>query len=174
MAKYKRMSEEEIRKIIQFHNQGYGPSKIAKLIGRSDVAVIYQIKKIEKAIDKMHEMSIDDYFDKIKPVRNYTKQEIDEIMSLHEKKVPIDEIALKFGRKAGGLRSLIGRVKRLRKVSNPDSGKVIIAEGTRITHTLEDFTYEEILKYLYKRGFRIEDNKLVHYTKTAIKLENIV
>ena len=40
--------------------------------------------------------------------------------------------------------------------------------------TLKDFKERDMIKYLYDRGYRIEDNRLVCYVKQTVKLNDII
>ena len=40
--------------------------------------------------------------------------------------------------------------------------------------TLNDFQPKEIIKYLYKLGYRIEDNRLVCYVKQTVNIKDII
>lgn len=105
----------------------------------------------------------------------YTEQEIDSIMRMFESGVTVREIAEKFGRTMAGIYELRRKVKNgeihTQKNAPPTSPQK--QQPTAPTKPKE-LTPREMIKALYDMGYRIENNKLVHYQKHIIELADII
>ena len=110
--------------------------------------------------------------------KHYRLIEINEILNLKKSGWKIKDIAKQYNRTENGISGAISRYKdapSYRAVDNFSDGSSVVmtADKTVLRSPLKDYTYDELIKYLYDQGFRIEDNQLVHITKTPVKLNNI-
>ena len=110
----------------------------------------------------------------------YTKQQLKDIISAYNAGKKCSEISKIANKSTRSVSAMIYRMKKKGLVVN-DRKIIPVREisSSSITNTvikgaLEDFSFAEIIKYLYKNGFRIKDNQLVHITETPVKLENII
>ena len=109
-------------------------------------------------------------------INNYakwTQEDEATLISLRAEGLSYEEVSKKMGRTAKAVKLREQLLKKLSTVATSDD-KVIICDVTKKPKTLGDFTFQEIINYLYKSGFRIEENKLVRYTKTPVRIEDIV
>lgn len=110
--------------------------------------------------------------------KHYRLIEINEILNLKKSGWKIKDIAKQYNRTENGISGAISRYKdapSYKAVYNFSDGSSVVrtADKTVLRSPLKDYTYDELIKYLYDQGFRIEDNQLIHITKTPVKLNNI-
>ena len=123
--------------------------------------------------------------------RDYTTTELNQIKSLLNEGKSLQEIAEITNRPIMGLRNLVwrmewtnGRYKEgleateeswdnvLKKVDTTEEPvKVIVPVKEK---TLDDFTPREIIKNMYKRGYRIMDGQLVCMVPQVVKIKDII
>ena len=112
--------------------------------------------------------------------KHYRLIEINEILNLRKSGWKIKDIARQYNRTENGISGAISRYKdapSYRAVDNFSDGTSVVRTADKTVlriNPLKDYTYDELIKYLYDQGFRIEDNQLVHITKTPVKINNII
>ena len=99
---------------------------------------------------------------------NYTLEEIDQLYRLRSEGKSFEDIAIQLGRTARAWKSKYAQLEKQKTITQPGDERIIIEDFSHKSKFLGDFTFREILAYLYKNGFRIEDNKLVRYTRSEI------
>lgn len=106
--------------------------------------------------------------------KHYRLIEINEILNLKKSGWSLKDIAKQYNRTINGIASVVSRYKTVDSFSD-DSSRTVDNTVLRVLRSpLKDYTYDELIKYLYDQGFRIEDNQLVHITKTPVKINNII
>lgn len=123
--------------------------------------------------------------------RDYTTTELNQIKSLLNEGKTTQEIAKILNRSATGLRNMLwrmewtnGRYKEgaeateeswdnvLKKVDNTEEPvKVVVPVKEK---TLDDFTPREIIRNMYKRGYRIMNGELVCLVPQVVKVKDII
>lgn len=105
--------------------------------------------------------------------RSYSSEDADRIIMLHNNGVTAKEIAAQMGRTTNAIHQfLCNRRKRDAKLGRevkPDSEVPKPEVNNR-----KEMTARDMIKALYNMGYRIENNKLVHYQKHVIELNDIV
>ena len=130
-------------------------------------------------------------------MKGYTTTEIEEIRNFYLKDLlPVDEIAELMGRSKKAILNVVHRsgwhrntrVKSAGSLSRApikrdpipmpeekDTPKTIVEDAkVIITKTLDDFTPREIIKHMYRLGYRIEDNQLVCIVKQKVNVKDII
>lgn len=123
-------------------------------------------------------------------MKGYTTTEIEEIRDYYLKDLlPVDEIAELMGRTKKAIVNIVQRngwhrkrgsvsltsPSRIPMPEEKDTPKTIVEDAkVIITKTLDDFTPREIIKHMYKLGYRIEDNQLVCIVKQKVNVKDII
>ena len=102
------------------------------------------------------------------PSTPYSLEELAQLERLKEEGKTFEEIAVQLGRTARAWKEKYRLLSKNKKITQPGDEAIVIADFSHKSSHLGDFTFREILHYLYKNGFRIEDNKLVRYTRSEI------
>lgn len=125
--------------------------------------------------------------------KTYTKKEVEDIISLHEKdNMSFRDIAELLGRAEKDVRVKYNRVKNNkidkrtleRKMATSKNVDAMALEYPTTTEeavnpkwvqtATKELTPREMIKKLYELGYRIEDNKLVCYVKQVVKINDII
>lgn len=100
-----------------------------------------------------------------KKIKHYSDEEKKEIISLYKSGHTIKDIANQTGRSRSAIYSIIYYMKGKNKDRQPkrkDLDKMNRAvESKSNGYLLSDFNEEDMIRYLYSKGYRIKDNRLV-------------
>lgn len=94
----------------------------------------------------------------------YTEVENAEILELRARGYTWKEISRRNGRDA---RAIAEHIRQLKIRNKREDGAIVRRENTELSP-------REMIKRLYDMGYRIENNQLVCYQKTVVKIQDII
>jgi len=100
----------------------------------------------------------------------YTQEEINQMIQMKEQGASYKEIAEMFGRSYKAIEQKFFELRKFGNASAPaDKGPKLVK-----IPKLEDFSPREMIRHLYKLGYRIEDNRLVLVKKEYVNMKSIM
>ena len=115
---------------------------------------------------------------------SYTQKELDDLVKMHEQGATNKEIAEMIGRTEGSVATKLWQLNKERKAKEAVKKEVqAIASPQPMTKTivvpakqktLDDFSPREMIRHLWKMGYRIEDGKLVCYQRMVVNMGDVL
>lgn len=108
---------------------------------------------------------------------NYTEKEISEMVEMFNQGATFAEIAELVGRSTTAVQNKMNDLgyyakKKALQGTRPMEPETVLVEGKTLVKmkTLDDYPARDLIKNLFDRGYRIENNKLYYIHKKEVNL----